>query len=394
MAVNGIPVFDSDLHVIEPADLWQRYIDPKFRDLAPMGRPEKPFSTGNLLDHAGNPFVPGNQPSDYLSTTANHCADQARRRGRYDQYMEFESRNWDASTQLEAMDAEGVDAAVLFPTRGLAANGTEYTDDQFAAAVVRAYNDWLADFCAADPNRLFGAAMIHPQAISAAVDEIRRAARELGFKGIYLRPNPVRGRNWHDPAYDPLWAACQQEGLLVGFHEGYPCTLPHAVAERFDGRFEDFWLTEHVTRHPIEMMYAATCMINGGVLARFPDLRVAFLEANCSWAPYWMWRMDEHYEIREHLVKDKLPERPSVYFLRQCFVSIEADEECACPVIDRITNNVVFSTDYPHSDSAYPRATRSFLELPMDDAQRRRILWDNCCRMYGFTPQGTSKVTD
>ena len=99
------------------------------------------------------------------------------------------------------------------------------------------------------------------------------------------------------------------------------CTLPFAVGERFDGRFEDWWLSEHVTRHPIEMMYASTCIVNGGVLERFPGLRVAFLEANCSWVPYWLWRMDEHYEIREKLVKKTLPQKPSPFFLKQCFVS-------------------------------------------------------------------------
>ena len=383
MAINGFRFFDSDLHVIEPADLWPRYIDPRFKDRAPVGIVEQPFSTGHLYPLDGVPFSPIDT-GGFSQMASGHCVEQARARGRYDRYCEFDRRGWGPDVQLEAMDAEGIDRAVIFPTAGLTINGREYDDDAFAAALARAYNDWLADFCSEDSDRLFGAAMLHVQNIPAAIEEVRRARRELDFKGIYLRPNPVRGRNWHDPAYDPLWAACEEEGLMVGFHEGYPSRLPHAVAERFADGLADWWMTEHVTRHPIEMMYTAVCLISGGVLERFPGLTVGLLEANCGWVPYWLWRLDEHYEMREFALKDKLPELPSTYFKRQCFVSIEADEEAACPMLDRIADNVVFSTDFPHSDCAWPNASKAFLELPMRDDQKRRILWDNCQRMYGF----------
>ena len=383
MAINGFRLFDSDLHVIEPADLWRRYIDPRFRDRAPVGVVEQPFSTGHLHPLDGVPFSP-TDTGDFARMASGHCVEQAHARGRYERYCGFDRRGWGPDVQLEAMDAEGIDRAVIFPTAGLTVNGREYDDDAFAAALARAYNDWLADFCSRDSDRLFGAAMIHVQNVPAAVEEVRRAGRELGFRGIYLRPNPMRGRNWHDPAYDPLWAACEEEALPVGFHEGYPSRLPHAVAERFNDGLADWWLTDHVARHPIEMMYTAICLISGGVLERFPGLTVGLLEANCSWVPYWLWRMDEHYEVREFALKARLPELPSTYFKRQCFVSIEADEESACPVLERIADNVVFSTDFPHSDCAWPNASRAFLELPISDEQKRRILWDNCERMYGF----------
>ena len=92
---------------------------------------------------------------------------------------------------------------------------------------------------------------------------------------------------------------------------------------------------------------------------RFPGLRVAFLEGNCSWAPFWIWRMDEHWEHREQMVKERLPLRPSEYFKRQCYVSIEADEEPGKYALDWLgDDNVVFSTDYPHPDSRYPPRDR------------------------------------
>lgn len=208
---------------------------------------------------------------------------------------------------------------------------------------------------------------------------------ELGFKSVFLRPNPVRERNWHNPAYDPLWAEIEKQDLVIAFHEGWPCELPVAAGGRFDGRHEDLWLTEHALCHPVEMMYASTCMIMGGVLQRFPGLRVAFLEANCSWVPYWLWRLDEHYEHREKAVKNVLPKRPSAYFREHCFVSVEAEEALGVAVADEIgDDNIVFSTDFPHEDSRFPNSVAAFLELPFREESRRKILWDNAARLYGF----------
>ena len=281
------------------------------------------------------------------------------------------------------MDIEGIDMAMLFPSLALTAMGKEYDSDGLAANVAHAYNDWMAEFCAYSSERLLGAGILMPQAIDEAIDEVRRVRRELGFKAVVIRPNPVCGRNWHDPAYEPLWAACEEEELLVGFHEGIPCLLPHGVAQRFDGRYEDDWMTDHVARHPHEMQYTILCLVMGGVLERFPGLRVAFLEANCSWVPHWLWRMDEHYEVRGATIKEKLPVPPSEYFLRQCFVSVDPDEETAGPIMDRIAGNVVFSTDYMHPDCIYPNAAKTFTEGNwLTDEQKRAILWDNCARMY------------
>ena len=385
MTMNGFKVFDGDLHLHEPADLWQRFIDPKYRDRAPVGLPTTGTFTEGLLLIDGE-VVNSSGSIDKVWQSDGQDV-WARRCGRYEQFREFEQRGWGADTQLEAMDTEGVDLAVLYPTRGLSANGVEYEDDGLADAIARAYNDWLADFCQADPERLYGAALVTPQNIDATVKEVRRASRELGFKGIYIRPSPVRGRNWHDPDYDPLWQVCQEENMLVGFHDALSCKLPHAVADRFDVVQDDSWITSHVACHPIEMMYAVLCMISGGVLERLPEMRVAFLEANCGWVPYWLWRIDEHYEMREVLVpgfKERLPLKPSEYFRRQCYVCIEADETVSCEVISHIADNVVFSTDYPHLDSAYPHAVETFMELPLSEDIKRRILWDNPMRMYNM----------
>ena len=155
------------------------------------------------------------------------------------------------------------------------------------------------------------------------------------------------------------------------------------MADRFAGRTADTWMTEHVAAHPIEQMYACLSMINGGVCERFPALRVAFLEGNCSWVPFWLWRMDEHWEAT---VKDKVRERPSAYFKRQCFVSIEADETVGEYAIDKLDGeSIVFSTDFPHRDGAFPEAVSTLLSQSFPEDAKRKILWDNPAKLYGLT---------
>jgi predicted TIM-barrel fold metal-dependent hydrolase len=123
----------------------------------------------------------------------------------------------------------------------------------------------------------------------------------------------------------------------------------------------------------------------GGVLERFPKLRVALLEGNCSWAPWLLYRLDEHYEWVGRYEAPDLRMKPSEYFRRNCFLAVEADEETVDQYVERFgDDNLVFSTDYPHADSKYPHAVEAFTHLPLSAASQRKILWDNFSRLYGI----------
>ena len=380
MAKDGFKVMDSDMHIIEPWDLWLQYIEPEFKDRAPRGLGEYFLDLGLEVD--------GRVVCQWRTPVNNEARvrfeeNLNRKNQRVSDYEDAYERGFDAVSQINAMDREGIDVALLFPSLGLSAFALEYEDDRLAAAVARAYNNRLADFCRQEPSRLYGAAMISVQAVDEAVLEVQRTVVELGFKGVFLRPNPVRGRNWHDPVYDPLWAQCEELGVPVGFHESHSCLLPQAMAERFNAEPLNALTMGHVACHPIEQMYACLSVIMGGVLERFPRLRVAFLEGNCSWLPFWLWRMDEHYEQRGREAGAHLGMKPSEYFHRQCYISVEADEELAKYVIDWMRDDsLVFSTDYPHGDSKYPVAVQRLLQQPLSADSKRKLLWDNCARLY------------
>ena len=374
MAKNGFRILDSDMHIMEPPDLWETYLEPEFKPLAPRG-----VTSENVRDlrmrhpdgrlwglpdvHAGN-------------VTQGHNFEK--NQGIYGDHSE---RGWMAEVQLEAMDIEGIDVAVLYPTRGLQALSEPDMDPRFAAALARAYNNWLYDFCRADPVRLLGAGMLSPLDVDEAVAEARRCAGELGFRGIFMRSNPINDRNFHDEYYEPLWSELEDLGMPLGLHESSSSGV-RQVGDQFEPNF----MLRRVFAQPVEQMLALGSICAGGVLARHPNLRVAFLEANCGWLPWLLWRMDEGYEREADVWSPDLAMPPSEYFKKQCFVSVEPDETPVKYVIDYMGNDrIVFSTDYPHGDSKFPNAVESFLELStISEEDKHKILWDNCAAYYAL----------
>ncbi len=371
MAKHGFRVFDSDMHIMEPPDLWQRYIDPEFRSIAPIGR-----VSDNVRD-LGVDFPGSPSQSRVASGVPNRGHNYERNQALY---RDHSTRGWTPDVQLEAMEVEGLDVAVLYPTRGLSMLTQPEMDPPFAAAIARAYNDWLHDFCQTDTDRLLGAGMISPYNIDDAVSETRRAVRELGFRAVFLRSNIVNGKTWHDPYYEPLWNTLEELGVPLGFHEA-----SGSRSRQIGDQFEPNFGLLRVYAQPFEQMLGLGSFVAGGILEKHPALHVAFLEANCSWLPWLLWRLDEGYGREGDVFMPDLTMAPSAYFQRQCYVSIEPDEVPARHLIDEFgSDQIVFSTDYPHGDSRYPAAVESFLELPLSDDDKRKILWDNCARFYAL----------
>ena len=288
--------------------------------------------------------------------------------------------DYDAVSQLEAMDVEGLDVAVLFRTFPLHCDDS--LEPEYANDLCRAWNNWMADFCKADPKRLRPSALITLHDVDLAIDETRRAITQLGAIGLCLVPEPANGRHIHDRYYDPVWREAERLGVPICFH---PAANPNTdqVVHRFKGHANEAVLI-NAFRNPIELMLAVGSFCAGGVLERFPKLRVAFLEGNCGWLPWVLYRLDERWDMRKGYCNEPMSQRPSDYFMRQCFISVDVEEDLVVDVINRIgDDNVVISTDYPHADSHWPDAVNQFVAMEMPSASRKKILWDNCARLYG-----------
>jgi uncharacterized protein len=381
MAKRGFRIMDSDLHTMEPDTLWQKYLEEPFRKAAPR------FTRGG--ERAPN------QPTIEVSgltigemsvrpASAAAGAELHRRSvAKHPHNAVAMARGYDAESHLTAMDIEGIDVGILYGTRGRQVLMHDDLDPGLAAALARAHNDWTRDYCAINPERLKFAAQLAFHDVPSAVAEARRAGRELGAVAVIGNPNPINGRHIHDPEFEPLWNAVAELGVPVGFHPTGQSSLRDDIARRMldhpNGR-----LIGSAARNPMELMLAFASLAAGGVLERHPSLRCAFLEGTCGWLPWWLWRLDEAWEKFGPGSEVKVSARPSEYFFRQCYVATDADEKVLRQVVEAVgDDNIVVSTDYPHSDGLFPDAMNEFVALEgVSDKTKAKILWDNCARLY------------
>ncbi len=381
MSLRDHVICDSDLHVMEPPDLWERYIEPEYAHAAPRGLSEiqrdmRVKVKNHVMLRLGSVRP---QRVEGRKTGWREEHDNV--------YAASEAAGWDAASQVAAMDAEGLDMAVLYPSRGLFVLGLDSVEQvgpdglepEYATAIARAYNNWMKDFCDVAPARMFGAGMVAPHDVDGAVVEARRCVEELGFKAIFLAPATVNRRPWHHPAYDPLWAEVERLDVPIAFHGGGQTYL----TPDFSLEVLPEMMLWHSFSQPLGIQFVTACFTGGGILQRFPDLRVALLEGNCSWAPWFMYRLDEHYEWTGWYEAPDLTMKPSDYFRRNCWISVESDEDTVTHFIDTFGyDKLVTSTDYPHGDSKFPHAVDAFDKLPMTDAAKAATVSTNWSELY------------
>jgi predicted TIM-barrel fold metal-dependent hydrolase len=349
-------VFDADAHVVEPFDLFTDWVTP---GTLPVDLP------------ATTPMVPCGD--------AGRVADQLAAR-------------FDGPSYLRAMDVEGIDACVLYPSQGLFAPFQPGLDAAESARACRAYNDWVAGYCSVDPRRLFASAVVPLADPRIAADEVRRAAG-LGLVAVLVRPNHLYSRNLGDAAYDQLYDAVEETHLVLAVHEGLGLRGPTAGSDRFRSFTE-----RHACSHPMEQMMAMASLVVGGALERHATMRVAYLESGTGWLPYWMSRLDGHVEWMAAEECAHLSLKPSQYFARQCVISTDSDDELAAWVTERVGgDHVMWASDFPHPDALYPHAVTTFVaemsETGMSDDALEAVLWTTPIDLYRLGDRVMSPAT-
>ncbi|MHB8328092.1 MAG: amidohydrolase family protein [Acidimicrobiales bacterium] len=364
---NGHLVVDADGHVIEPADLWDRYLDPTFLGVRPTCDPDS-----TSIEVLGHKMPRSYGSSDYRKHLTEMWDEK---------YAVPKARGYDAQSHIDSMDKEGIDVMVLFPSRGLYAAAIGDMDGRIAAAMCSAYNRWLADFCAFNPERLVGIALLSLHDPALAIRDATEGVRELGMRGVVVRPNPYAGRNLHDPAYDDFYSALEELDVPLCTHEGNGSFMPQYGADRFSERIA--W---HVMCHPMEQMGAVVSLTAGGVFERHPALNVAILECGAGWLPYWLYRLDEHVEWLRDSEAKHLSMLPSEYFRRQGWISVEPDEPHLATIVESVgADRLLWASDYPHPDASYPGMVDDLFGAPgltADDL--RHIACDNPISLFGL----------
>jgi uncharacterized protein len=364
---DGRKILDADTHQMEPHGMWEEYIESRFKSQVPrlekMGARQAMAVEGESL--TAEDKYPFSTP-DFLTALMKGMQRFERARG----------ASFSAASRLQDMEEEGVDVQVLYPTVGGQLLGREFRDTALLAACCRAYNDWSAAYCKAEPQRLRWAAMLPMQDIDLAIIEARRAAAN-GAVSFYVRPNPIKGRNLSHRDYFPLWAEIERLDRPISIHDSGSPHLP-SYGDRMDTH-----TSGHIIAHPFEAMVAMMTLIWGGVFERFPRLTVVHVEADAGWLPYWLQRMEQHYDFSGNAEHPDLKMRPTEYFKRNVFVACRGDESTLRSVVELAGDrNVVFNTDYPHPDGTWPWGLQRLDAQPIPEESKRRILWDNAARAF------------
>ena len=352
--MDKIMVNSGDSHVLEPPhDVWA-LLPAEFRDRAPW------------------PVIEGDQEVIYLEG-------QAIRR---DPMNFLEAMRppgaGDLTTRMKDLDQEGIWGECVFPSNGVWVFFIQ--EPRLYAACARAYNEWCADVVNGHSPRLVGAAILPALDTRDAMAELERCL-DLGYQAVSLPLHAPEGRLYNSTAWDPLWAAIAEAGVVLCCHAGTGGPITNkprgpggAVINYTD---VGLWAQRSVTD-----------LVAGGALDRYPNLRVFMVEVGAAWLPPLGDRMDEAYRQHGMFVKPKLSMLPSELIRRQIYASFQHDKSAVAAVTHMDLPNVMWGSDYPHLEGTYPRTQEVLREL-FDDAEdhiRERITVGTFNELFNVPP--------
>lgn len=375
---------DGDGHVLEPPDLWQRYLEPNYRKRAPTIKIDDAGLEYLEIDGRPSKIVRGGMPAGLgaMDRVGGYVYEREPKTGL--KYVdEAPLGAMDAGERIQRLDMENIERAFLYPTLGIFYI-SECDDEDLTQAYLRAYNRWIVDFCSDSGGRLIPIAQLSLGDPEAAERELLRAAED-GIAGVFVPPFQWSRKPLGDPAHDRVFAAAQECGLAIGIHPSLepPWTAPGRYGAYTSGKYAFFLnvIAADGVRH------AFTSLFQYGVFEKFPELRVVVLESGAGWVGYWLDRMDSVYVSPQgHMVRKVLPEKPSSYFARQCWISGDPDETSLAAIIPIVgADRFFWASDFPHPDHAtdyVPEVTRLVKQLP--EPLRRGFLGENVLRAFGI----------
>ncbi|TMK64278.1 MAG: amidohydrolase [Actinobacteria bacterium] len=288
------------------------------------------------------------------------------------------------SARLGDMDKEGIEHSVNFPTALLGVS--DFPDPAASASACRAFNDWFANtYRTCDPGRFSAVALVPLRDGEFAAAEARQAIVELGAVGVMTQPYVGDDVHLCDAQFDPLWATLEELEKPVAIHGSRHTCPPKLTQDDFRNAARFYAMS-----HPFQQQVAMADLVLGGVLERFPRLKVVFLESGIGWMPYFIDRLDEAYEsVREDWIDKRwaLTREPSKYVLSgNCWFSCEPDEPYLAHNVDALgEDQVIFASDYPHFDCKYPDSARELIEASgLRESTVKKVAGVNARALYGL----------
>lgn len=367
------PILDADAHVVEPPDLWQSRLPTRLREKGPQllhieSGDVVSFDGGNRTRHVSLSATAGLSYLDFSSTGAT--------------YDSIRQGAFEPKARLTDLDVDGIYAQVIYPTLTLEGVQVYGQDPELQRACVRAYNEWIHEFCEGSGGRLIPVAIMPSTGIDDAVQELTWAV-EHGFRSLLIGSFP-NGSGASDPSDDRLWGLLEESGIPIAIHIG--SFLEEGRVERTVRDAPAIAAAMTGSRSGRDAMSVATMFIFAGVFSRFPRLQLALVESNIGWIPTVMEQVDNVFLRTRFLagLAERMRETPSQIFHRNFWATFMVDH---VGVRNRDLLNaahVMWSTDYPHSSTDWPNSRvtieRNFRGLPKDEV--RRFLFDNCKNFY------------
>src|SRR5499433_1942487 len=348
LARNGFQIFDADTHVGPTMDVLERYLTaPERAALEPLGDLRRVNKrTGQISYHTGE-----RKYERRLGEPEARAADPRAYMGAYSGAHKGRDPDprvdHDPAARIADMDCEGVDVNLLLPS-GWFGTWTTVEDTRQELALYRAYHRWMADYCAAYPDRLSGVILVSGRDVRGSLAEVARCAAEPW--AVVLHTFTVM------PPYAP-------GGLDT---------------------WDNLWL-QRSAAHPWCGMRNMAALIGAGVLERYPELRLGVLEAGHGWLPFWAKRLDEHAGSVARALPP-LPRKPSDYIVSgRFFQTIEMSEgaELTKAVIQLLGEDILmYASDYPHGESWFPKSVDTVMAWDLPERQKKKLFWDNAARFY------------
>ena len=374
-----------DTHGIEPNDYLEKRIEKKYLDRIPRMEIDEDGAQWTICEGMKPVLVkPGRNYEKHLP--ALESFEDIDMFQPYSKRFEAEDvrRNHagtDIKRRLADAAADGIDAEIIFPNKGLLAFGTP--DPVFQGAMFRAWNRWALETFGDHWTRFMPMAMIASGDLAGAMAEVRWAA-EHGFKGLTLPNKPIFGPlkdgelQYNDKSFEPLWSLIEEVDLPITFHVSTGRD-PRAVGGNGGA------LINYVSHSMSTVMDPLVHLISSGVFERHPSLKAGSIEGGIGWVPWMVETLDYAHKAHHMWVRPVLPEPPSFYYRRNCFSAFMNDRSTLLLAEELdLVENFMWSNDYPHHEGSWPYSAAS-IERQMDtlsEENREKILGLNAAQVF------------
>jgi predicted TIM-barrel fold metal-dependent hydrolase len=368
-------IISADSHVFEPINLWETRIDKKFRDRAPRFIP-------NYNDKPGTWFVcEGIAPRSVASIAAVGIPKEELVKFADAHYKDLRPGGYDPVERLKDQDIDGVSGEVLYATYAMGLYGIP--DPDLQAAAFNAYNDWMVELCGHAPSRLVGLALISVYDVDQAAAELQHWTKR-GLRGAMIACIPPADTEYSHKRYDPFWSAAEDVGVPISIHT---LTSNRPPKYRFRGAGR---AAAGYPETPMEVMLTLSEILTSDLFDRHPRLKLVLSEADTGWLPWMLERLDRGHA--RYSIQDGMPTKfkPSEYFHRNCSAALIADRVGVFTREFMGVDNLMWSSDYPHTDSTWPRSRESIAHdfTGVSQADRVKMTCTNAAQLYGFKVNG------